>query len=107
MYPARIFPRHAGAPLTVALLALLSTACGGRDNVDILTGDWEWYQMLGATPTGGFEAQRRFAFAHFDGTDPAKAWVRRRSGETMADVLDIGANGDSITIALSGAGNAL
>jgi len=47
---------------------LVLGACGGSaPATPRLTGDWDFERMLGAAPNGGFEARRRFGFAHFDG----------------------------------------
>lgn len=60
--------------------------------------------MLGATPTGGFEARRRFGFAHFEGRDAAKAFIKRRTGATFDVVDSLITNGDSVVLVLQGAG---
>jgi hypothetical protein len=81
---------------------VVSCSSGGADapgaSEAALTGDWDWYRMLGAAPNGGFEARRRFGYAHFEGTDPAASWLRRRSGGTLEDVTGIRLAGDSLLV---------
>ena len=76
------------ALLALGLLVMSTAACRGGRNTGAsptaLTGDWDYYRMLGAAPSGGFEARRRFGFAHFEGTDLARELaapaLRRRPG---------------------------
>ncbi|MEP7346051.1 MAG: CocE/NonD family hydrolase [Gemmatimonadaceae bacterium] len=95
------------ATLLAASLTMSTVFCSGGAGrlVDRLRGDWDWYQVLGAKPTGGFEARRRFAFAHFEGGDPSKDWLRRRTGAPMATFDSIRAIGDSIVLTLRGMGD--
>ncbi|HKJ01485.1 MAG TPA: hypothetical protein VJ997_03490, partial [Longimicrobiales bacterium] len=48
----------------VGAVSLVLVGCGSRGGSDPsaarLTGDWDYYRMLGAAPNGGFEARRRF-----------------------------------------------
>ena len=53
---------------------------------DRLTGDYDYYVMVGAAPNGGFEARRRMGFAHFDGPSANGAWFKRRSGDRKSVV---------------------
>jgi hypothetical protein len=56
-------------PAVAIMLSL--TAC---DNVtSTLLGDWDYYRMLGAKPSSGFDALRRFGFPHFAGADTTGA----------------------------------
>jgi len=102
---------HMRRAVRIVFAASLSTAagsCAGGDSgatAGALSGDWDWYQMLGATSTGGFEARRRFAFAHFEGRNPAGAWLRRRTGATMAEFDSLRASGDSVVLSLRGMGD--
>ena len=103
-----------GLFLITGILALTSCSpSDSRENVATeLSGDWDYYRMLGAEPSGGFEARRRFGFAHFEGTDPQAAWLRRRAGGEMESIvglsLDAGslmlefASGSSLRATLSG-----
>jgi putative CocE/NonD family hydrolase len=78
------------------LAALLVSGCGNATDADTLTGDWDYYRMLGAEPGGGFEAKRRFGFVHFEGVDGAGSWFHRRSGSDLEVVRDISLTGDSL-----------
>jgi len=57
--------------------------------------------MLGAQPSGGFDALRRFGFAHFEGADTTGAWINRRSGTRMEPIHGIVVEGDSLFIDLA------
>jgi putative CocE/NonD family hydrolase len=52
--------------------------------------------MLGAGPNGGFEARRRFGFAHFEGADPGQAWLHRRAGGDLERIQALTLQGDSL-----------
>jgi len=65
-----------------------------------LAGDWDYYRMLGAAPNGGFEARRRFGFAHFDGPTAEGAWLKRRSGEPLDSIKTVTLTGDTIVLSL-------
>ena len=65
-----------------------------------LSGDWDYYVMLGAAPNGGFEARRRMGFAHFDGPSANGAWLKRRSGVPLYGITKVTATGDNITVSL-------
>jgi len=65
-----------------------------------LTGDWDYYVMLGAAPNGGFEARRRMGFAHFDGPYANGAWFKRRSGIPLYTITKVTVTGDNITLSL-------
>ena len=52
--------------------------------------------MLGAAPNGGFEARRRFGFAHFEGPSATGAWLKRRSGDTLETIASVELTGDSL-----------
>ena len=52
-----------------------------------LSGDYDYYVMLGAAPNGGFEARRRMGFAHFDGPGASSAWFKRRRGARFGFVM--------------------
>lgn len=65
-----------------------------------LSGDWDYIRTLGGTPSGGFEARRHVGFAHFEGTDASRAWMRRRSGGRLATVRQIDLDGDSLVLTL-------
>lgn len=68
---------------------------------DALTGDWDYYRMLGGESRGGFEAKRRFGFAHFEGSDPEGAWLRRRAGGDLEVVNGLYLEGDSLFLDFS------
>jgi putative CocE/NonD family hydrolase len=74
-------------------------SCGG--GASALRGDWDYYRMLGAKPSGGFDALRRFGVAHFEGADTTGAWINRRSGTRMEPIHGIVVAGDSVFIDLA------
>jgi hypothetical protein len=65
-----------------------------------LSGDYDYYVMLGAAPNGGFEARRRMGFAHFDGPSAKGAWLKRRSGAPLYTITKVKIAGDNITMSL-------
>src|SRR5262249_29924235 len=65
-----------------------------------LSGDYDYYVMLGAAPNGGFEARRRMGFAHFDGPSANGAWFKRRSGAPLYAITRVTVAGAQITISL-------
>src|SRR5215471_12533362 len=65
-----------------------------------LTGDYDYYVMLGAAPNGGFEARRRMGFAHFDGPSADGAWFKRRSGAPLFTITKVTVTGAQITVSL-------
>ena len=79
------------------MVSLIS--CGGG-GASALRGDWDYYRMLGAKPSGGFDALRRFGFAHFEKADTTGAWINRRNGARMERIHDIVVTGDSLVIDL-------
>ncbi len=93
------------ASIPLAFIALLSVSgCGGGSSgsgADALTGDWDYYRMLGVAPNGGFEARRRFGFAHFEGMDASGAWLRQRAGGTMEVVKGLELTGDSLVLSFA------
>ena len=91
-------PRLVAASLCAAVLAGL-TSCGG--GASSLRGDWDYYRMLGAKPSGGFDALRRFGFAHFEKADTTGAWINRRSGARMERIQNIAVTGDSVVMELA------
>lgn len=82
---------------------LILAACGGEAPVKPrLAGDWDFERMLGASPNGGFEARRRFGFAHFEGPSATGAWLKRRSGDTLETIASVELTGDSLVLSLGG-----
>ena len=81
---------------------LACAACGPDDSrggvVATLTGDWDYYRMLGAAPSGGFEARRRFGFAHFEGINGDAAWLRRRAGGELESIVGLSVGDDSLIL---------
>ena len=65
-----------------------------------LSGDYDYYVMLGAAPNGGFEARRRMGFAHFDGPSANGAWFKRRSGAPLYTITKVTVTEDNITVSL-------
>src|SRR5690349_19834765 len=66
----------------------------------VLSGDYDYYVMLGAAPNGGFEARRRMGFAHFDGPTANGAWFKRRSGAPLYTITKVTVTGAQITMSL-------
>jgi putative CocE/NonD family hydrolase len=91
--------------LSLGAVVVLAAACGPdartATTASALTGDWDWYRMLGAAPSGGFEALRRFGFAHFEGTDAAAAWLHRRAGGPLETIERLEVRGDSVRLAFA------
>ncbi|MFH1764497.1 MAG: CocE/NonD family hydrolase, partial [Gemmatimonadota bacterium] len=78
------------------LVAAWASGCRPASGPDALTGDWDYYRMLGGETRGGFEAKRRFGFAHFEGADPAGAWLHRRAGGDLEVFQSLTMEGDSL-----------
>ncbi len=86
-------------------IALNSSCTQNPSPVDRrLTGDWDYYVMLGAAPNGGFEARRRMGFAHFDGPSANGAWFKRRSGAPLYTITKVTVTGDNINVSLENGG---
>jgi putative CocE/NonD family hydrolase len=88
-----------GVGLVVGLLWMAALSVGGcrpTSGPEALTGDWDYYRMLGGESTGGFEAKRRFGFIHFEGADPSGAWLHRRRGGDLERVEGVRMEGDSL-----------
>ncbi|GMV06358.1 MAG: X-Pro dipeptidyl-peptidase [Gemmatimonadota bacterium] len=92
--------RAPALPRAALALTLALAACGDAPDptAQALTGDWDYWRMLGAAPNGGFEARRRFGFAHFEGTDPAAAFLHRRAGGDLERVAAVGTAGDAVWV---------
>ena len=82
--------------LVIVAVAACAGGCAPPSGPDALTGDWDYYRMLGGESRGGFEAKRRFGFAHFEGADPAGAWLHRRAGGDLESIQDLTLDGDSL-----------
>jgi putative CocE/NonD family hydrolase len=54
--------------------------------------------MLGAAPSGGFEARRHFGFAHFRRLDVEEAWLHRRAGGDLERITALSMDGDSVVV---------
>ena len=85
---------------------LLLASCAGGDASPALAGDWDYHRMLGAEPSGGFEARRRFGFAHFEGGGAEGSWLRRRAGGPLQTIQDVRTARDSVYVDFAG-GSAL
>ena len=90
------FPITAGIGAFGLLAVALTGGCQPTSGPDALTGDWDYYRMLGAEPSGGFEAKRRFGFVHFEGLDLAGAWFHRRAGGDLEIIRGLALEGDSL-----------
>jgi uncharacterized protein len=99
-------PLSAWLPAAVALIVLLAAGCSRPHSTSDtrLTGDWDYYLTLGATPNGGFEARRRMGFAHFDGPSADGAWFKRRNGAPLFHVAKVAPSGDDVVLSLGDAG---
>ena len=89
----------------VILFVLLITFSASRLDVASLaearlTGDWDFYVMVGAAPNGGFEARRRMGFAHFDGPSANGAWFKRRSSAPLFSITNLTVTGDRLAVSL-------
>ena len=91
--------RAAGALVVVLVLALAASAFVADRSAPSLAGEWDVYIALSARPHFGFEGWRRMGFAHFAGADSGNVGLlRRRTGETMLNVTQVSANGDSVLL---------
>jgi uncharacterized protein len=83
-------------------LPILAIACrsASAQTDTRLSGDYDYYVMLGAAPNGGFEARRRMGFAHFDGPYASGAWFKRRSGAPLYTITRVTVTGAQITMSL-------
>ena len=86
----------------VGAMLVVGACGGGAPATPQLTGDWDFERMLGAAPNGGFEARRRFGFAHFEGASAIGAWLKRRSGDTLETIASVALTGDSLVVSLGG-----
>src|SRR5690349_17404810 len=80
-------------------LAIVSRSANAQVDAR-LSGDYDYYVMLGAVPNGGFEARRRMGFAHFDGPSANGAWFKRRSGAPLYTITKLTVAGAQITMSL-------
>jgi putative CocE/NonD family hydrolase len=89
---------------TLAIVAILALeGCGApASGTARVAGDWDYERMLGAAPNGGFEARRRFGFAHFEGPSATGAWLKRRSGDILETIASVELRGDSLVVSLGG-----
>ncbi len=87
--------------LALVLVVALATGAGlAHRRAGNLAGEWDVYIALSARPHYGFEGWRRMGFAHFAGSDSANAgFLRRRTGQSMLNVTQVSAWGDSIFLA--------
>src|ERR1043165_5990374 len=93
-------------PLRNALLSFagvtIVAACAATStstSTPSLVGDWDAYLANGSTPLAGFEGWRRQGFAHFaQGDSGVTGAIRRRTGESMLDVVHVIARGDSVIL---------
>jgi hypothetical protein len=88
------------ASVAVGALLIAAAACGRGQGGGgaALAGDWDYYRMLGAEPSGGFEARRRFGYAHFEGPEADGSWLRRRAGDALETIRAVRATGDSLYV---------
>ena len=99
---AFVFAAIVTPAFTHRVLPTLAIACRSASaQADTrLSGDYDYYVMLGAAPNGGFEARRRMGFAHFDGPSANGAWFKRRSGAPLYTITKVTVTSDNITMSL-------
>src|SRR5258708_16368873 len=68
--------RSSWAAATLALALLISLVSWVGSASPALRGDWDYYRMLGAKPSGGVVALRRFGFPPLEGNDSTRSWVK-------------------------------
>ncbi len=96
--PAFRFPRSACAAI-LAVASFFVAGCGSQPPArSPIAGDWDYYRMLGAAPNGGFEARRRFGFAHFDDAKAEGAWLKRRSGDRLEAIKAVSLTGNNLVL---------
>jgi putative CocE/NonD family hydrolase len=84
--------------LAVAITTVAATGPTPRASGS-LTGDWDVYIALSATPKFGFEGWRRMGFAHFAGPDSNNVgYLMRRTGQPMLTANQVASNGDSVIL---------
>jgi uncharacterized protein len=91
--------------VAVVLGLALSAGCAEQPSPPDtrLSGDWDYYVMLGAASSGGFEARRRTGFAHFDAPSADGAWLKRRSGAPLDQISKVTLTGDDVALSLDNA----
>lgn len=85
---------------TFLLMTIVTVGFSTVTRAQTLSGDYDYYVMLGAAPNGGFEARRRMGFAHFDGPSANGAWFKRRSGAPLFTITKVTVTNDNITVSL-------
>src|SRR4051794_11794845 len=93
--------RAVALSLSAGLAALALVSCD-RASSSSITGDWDYYRMLGAAPTGDFDGLRRFGFAPFARADTAGAFINRRLGPRLEHIRELKVERDSLILTLAG-----
>src|SRR6185503_6529659 len=84
---------------SLLLVSIVFTSAAAPSPSSSLTGDWDVYVALSATPKFGFEGWRRMGFAHFAGADSGFVGsLRRRTGEPMLIARTVTSAGDSVVL---------
>jgi uncharacterized protein len=87
------------AHIAILAFAPLLACRSPRYHSPLVTGDWDAYVALGSTARGGFEGWRRMGFAHFGKhRSDTLGSIRRRTGESILEVKNVVARGDSMVL---------
>ena len=85
--------------LLVAAVLMCAAPAPSPRPAATLTGDWDVYIALSATPKFGFEGWRRMGFAHFAGADSGNVgYLMRRTGQPMLTANQVATSGDSVIL---------
>ncbi len=89
---------------TLALAAVVLATCQApqspANRAAVLAGDWDYDRAIGGSPSGSFDARRRWGYAHLT-PDNRDAGIRRRTGDVIASVRRIRFTGEqSLTLDL-------
>ncbi|MFT4605957.1 MAG: putative CocE/NonD family hydrolase [Rhodothermales bacterium] len=87
-----------GLLFTVVAIGGCQSNDGASMSPNTLSGDWDYYRMLGGESREGFEAKRRFGFAHFEGSNAEGARLHRRTGGNLEVVNGLTLKGDSLLL---------
>ncbi|MEP6590429.1 MAG: CocE/NonD family hydrolase [Gemmatimonadota bacterium] len=91
--------RRSLAAAVVLVAGTSGAAALHRPPTTTLTGDWDVYIALSATPKFGFEGWRRMGFAHFAAADSGfVGFLKRRTGQPMLTVSRVSTAGDSVVL---------
>src|SRR5262249_49862731 len=87
------------ATLLIPCLAFAFAAAPAPGPSPRLSGEWDVYIALSATPKFGFEGWRGMAVAHFAGADSGNVgYVWRRTGQPVLTAHQVTESGDSVIL---------